>query len=61
MTFFEWFYKAVIIESIAVLLILLSILTLKYFLKSEFKKVKVFNEKYIIVDTDVSEVLKNEI
>lgn len=61
MTFFEWFYKAVIIESIAVLLILLSILTLKYFLKSEFKKVQVFNEKYIIVDTDVSEVLKNEI
>ena len=61
MTFFEWFYKAVIIESIAVLLILLSILTLKYFFETEFKKVQDFNEKYVAVDTDINEVLKNEI
>ena len=61
MTFFECFYKAVIIESIVVLLILLSILTLKYFFKKEFKKVQDFHEKYIVVDTDINEVLKNEI
>lgn len=61
MTFFEWFYKAVIIESIAVLLILLSIFTLKYFFKSEYKKAQDFHQKYIAVNTDVSEVLKNEV
>lgn len=61
MTFFEWFYKAVIIEGIAVLLILLSILTLKYFFKGEFKKVQDFHIKYIAVDTDINEVLENEV
>ena len=61
MTFFEWFYKAVIIEGITLLLILLSILTLKYFFKSEFKKIEDFNTKYIAVDTNISEVLNNEI
>lgn len=61
MTFFEWFYKAVIIQGITLLLILLTILTLKYFFKSEFKKVQAFNTKYISVDTDISEVLNNEV
>lgn len=61
MTFFEWFYKAVIIEAIAILLTLLITLTLKYFFKSEFKKVQDFHEKYIAVDTDISEVLSNEV
>ncbi len=61
MTFFEWFYKAVIIEAVAVLLMLLITLTLKYFFKSEFKKVQDFHTKFIAVDTDISEVLKNEI
>lgn len=61
MTFFEWFYKAVIIESITLLLILLTVLTLKYFFKTEFKKVQDFHTKHIAVDTDISEVLNNEI
>ena len=60
-TFFEWFYKAIIIESIAVLLMLLMVLTLKYFFKSEFKKVQYFHQKYIMVDTDINEVLKDAI
>lgn len=61
MTFFEWFYKAIIIESLTLLLILLTVLTLKFFFKSEFKKVQDFHAKYIAVDTDISEVLSNEI
>ncbi|MBQ4118823.1 MAG: hypothetical protein IJD45_00360 [Clostridia bacterium] len=61
MTFFEWFYKAVIIEGIAILLTLLITLTLKYFFKSEFKKVQDFHAKYIAVDTNISEVLSNEV
>ena len=61
MTFFEWFYKAIIIESLTLLLILLTVLTLKFFFKSEFKKVQDFHAKYFAVDTDISEVLSNEI
>ena len=61
MTFFEWFYKAIIIESVAVLLILLTVLTLKYFFKSEFKKVQCFYQNYIMIDTDINEVLKDAI
>lgn len=61
MTFFEWFYKVVILQAICVLLIILSVLAVKYFYKSEFEKVREFYNDYIAVDTDVNEVLKNEV
>lgn len=61
MTFFEWFYKAVIIQGICVLLILLSIFIIKYFFKFEFEKVSKVYQKYITTDTDVNEVLSDEV
>ena len=61
MTFFEWFYKTAIIGSICVMLILLSVLTVKYFFKDEFAKAQAFYQKHIAVDTDINEVLTDEV
>lgn len=61
MTFFEWFYRAVIIQGICVLLILSSVVVIKYFFKSEFKRVQNFYDTHIAVDTDINEVLKDEV
>ncbi len=60
MTFFEWFYKVVIVESVCVLLIILSLLTMKYFFKDEFERAEDFYQKNMTVDTDVYEVLSDE-
>ena len=50
--------KIIIAQSICVLIIILSILTTKYFFKSTYKKfVNWYNEK-VTVTTDVNEVLK---
>ena len=61
MTFLEWFYKVIILQGICVLLIILSLLAVKYFLKAEFKKVQTFYNDNIVVDTDVNEVLSNAV
>ena len=61
MTFFEWFYKVIILQAVCVLLIILSVLAVKYFYKSEFKKVQAFYYENIAVDTDINEVLKDEV
>ena len=61
MTFFEWFYKTVIVESICVLIILLSIIIMKYFFKSTFLQVDKFYTQEILSDTRIEEVLPNEI
>lgn len=61
MSFFEWFYKVVIIESVCVLLIISSIFIVKYFFKSEYPIVFEFYKTEIMSDTDVSEVLNGEI
>ena len=61
MTFFEWFYKVVIVQSICVILILLSVVTMKYLFKEEYVKIKDFYQTEILNDTDVNEVLLDEI
>ncbi len=61
MTFFEWFYKVVIVQSICVILILLSVVTMKYLFKEEYVKIKDFYKTEILNDTDVNEVLLDEI
>ena len=61
MTFFEWFYKAVIVQGICVLLILTAVLAVKYFFVDEFKQVQNFYDTHIAVDTDINEVLQNEV
>lgn len=61
MTFFEWFYKTVIVESVCVAIILLSIIIMKYFFKSTFLEVKNFYTQEILSDTRIEEVLLDEI
>ena len=57
MTFFEWFYKVIILQAVCVVLIISSMLTIKYFFKDEFQKVKAFYRHNVVVDTDINEVL----
>ncbi len=61
MTFFEWFYKVVIIESVCVLLVISSVFIIKYFFKSEYPVIQEFYKIEIMSDTDVLEVLSGEI
>ena len=61
MTFFEWFYKTVIAQSICVLIILISVLVIKYFFNGTYQKLAEFHSEYIKSDTSVSEVMKGEI
>jgi len=61
MTFFEWFYKVVIVQSVCVLVILLSIVIIKYFFKDTFAKIERFYIDNITDDTKISEVLESEI
>ncbi len=58
MTFLEWFYKVFIIQAVYILIMLSTVLILKYFYKEEFKNVQDFYQEYIISNTDVNEVLK---
>ena len=61
MTFFEWFYKTVIVQSVCVLMILASIVIMKYFFKGAYSQIENFYREEILSDTKISEVLGNEI
>lgn len=61
MTFFEWFYKTVVVQSVCILIILLSVVVMKYFFKSAYNEVEKFYREEILSDTSISEVLPNEI
>lgn len=61
MTFFEWFYKTVIVQSVCVLIILASIVIMKYFFKGAYSQIESFYREEILSDTKISEVLGNEI
>ncbi len=61
MTFFEWFYKAVIVQSVCVFLILISVVVIKYFFKDTFIKIEKFYTDNITADTKLSEVLEGEV
>ncbi|MBE6787564.1 MAG: hypothetical protein E7537_04370 [Ruminococcaceae bacterium] len=61
MSFFEWFYKIIIVQGICILIILLSVISVKYFFKSEYKKAQDFHKTEIMSDTDIKEVLSSEI
>lgn len=60
MTFFEWFYKVVIVQSVCVFLIIASVLVVKYFFKDTYKQVKDFYNDHLNSDTSVSEVIEGE-
>lgn len=55
-----YFLKIVIAECILVFIILLSVLTLKYFFKGTYKEFKNWYDKNMAADTDISEVLGEE-
>jgi hypothetical protein len=61
MTFFEWFYKNLIIESIFVLVVVCVVLFTKYFAKDTFLELKKFYEDNMISDTSISEVIDSAI
>lgn len=61
MTFFDWFYKVIIIQTVCVLIILSGVLVVKYFFKNEFSKVREFYNENIMADTYIAEVLEDEI
>ena len=61
MTFFEWFYKAVIIESVCVIIIISGVVATKYFFKTGYLKAEEFYKTQIMSDTDIKEVLESEI
>ncbi len=58
MTFLDWFYKVLILQSVCIIIMLSAVLILKYFYKGEFSRVENFYKEYITSDTDVNEVLK---
>lgn len=54
---FNCFFAIVITQCICVVIILLSVLCIKYFFKGTYKQIKVFYENEICSDTDIGEVL----
>lgn len=60
MTFFEWFYKNLILSGVFVLILLLSVIFTKYFAPDIFAEIKNFYFNYAITDTKISEVIDGE-
>ncbi len=61
MKFWDMYIKAIIAESIAVLFIILTVLTIKFSFKKTYKKVSDFYINDLLSDTNINEVLKGEI
>ncbi len=61
MKFWDLYIKLIITQCIAVLLIILTLLTVKICFKKSFENVKNFYFENILSDTDINEVLKGEI
>ncbi len=60
MTFFEWFYKNLILSGIFVLIMLLSVIFIKYFVPDTFAELQKFHKDKILSDTKISEVIDGE-
>lgn len=61
MSFYEYFYKILTVQSIAVLIIIISIFTMKWFFKDFYRETEKFYRSQILVDTEISEVIPYEI
>lgn len=55
------FFGIIITQSIVTLIILLSVLTVKYFFKSTYSSLKEWYNVNICAETDINEVLDDEI
>ena len=60
MSFFEWFYKCLIVQGICVFIIVLSVLLVKFFGKNLYEDFKEIYREHLLSDTSVSEVLGDE-
>jgi hypothetical protein len=60
MTFFEWFYKNLILSGVFVLILLLSVVIIKYFAPDIFAVTQKFYKDNFLTDTKISEVLDGE-
>ncbi len=59
---FNCYFAIVITQCVCVVILLISLICIKYFFKGTYKQLKVFYEKEICSDTDINEVLSdNEI
>lgn len=61
MTFFEWFYKNLIIEGVFVLIVVLTVLFTKYFAKDTFLELQKFYKDNLTSDTEISEVIDSAV
>lgn len=61
MKFFDKVLPLIIAQSVFVLIIISSVLVLKYFFKSTYLQVKNWYSQNVCVDTDINEVLSDEI
>ncbi|MBE6727912.1 MAG: hypothetical protein E7562_04605 [Ruminococcaceae bacterium] len=53
----NYFFKIIVTETLAVIFVLLTVLTVKLFFKKEFSALKVWYCDNLLSDTSVSEVL----
>lgn len=58
MKLWDLYLKAVIFEAVAVLIIILSVLTVKYCFKSTYVKLNDWYNQNVLTDTDINEVVK---
>ena len=55
------FFGMIITQTTVTLIILLSVLAVKYFFKSTYKELKVWYDTNICAETDINEVLDDEV
>ena len=54
-------YQLIIVQSICVILVLSVVLFTKYFFKDTYNHIKTWYTQNVMVDTDINEVLSDEI
>lgn len=60
MTFFEWFYKNLIIEGVFVLILLSGVVFIKFFIPETFLELEELYKQKFTTDTSISEVIDSE-
>ena len=61
MNFWNAYVKMLIVEGVAALFIIISVLAVKFFFKDTYKDLSEWYKENVLVDTDISEVINSEI
>ena len=61
MSFFEWFYKCLIVQGICVFMIISAVILTRFFVKDLYQDLKEFYREFGFLDTSISEVLEDEL